>query len=113
MTDTQRIGRLEERVDKQDEDRRETQGKIFDKLEVISKQVTETHTEMTQWQKSTDAIVDAHSTAIHGNTKPGLVTKVDRLEQTEKLRNWIIGGLVLAAIGGAATLIVEVISRKM
>ena len=41
--------------------------------------------------------------AIRGNGKDGLLTKVDRLEQTEAVRKWTIRALVgsmLTAVGG-------------
>lgn len=36
--------------------------------------------------------------AVEGNGKPGLKTKVDRLERSEYIKNWILGSLFVAII---------------
>jgi len=44
---------------------------------------------------------------ILGNGKPGLITRLDRLEQTEAVRKWVIRALVGAVCTGIATLAVR------
>jgi hypothetical protein len=54
----------------------------------------------------TDKVNELHHT-VCGNGKPGLKIEVDRLNQRQKIRDWILGSvlipLVLTVIGGILT----------
>ena len=48
-------------------------------------------------------------TAIRGNGKVGLVTRVDRLEQTERVRGRVMWTVVVACIGTLVTVVVKAV----
>ena len=113
MNDTQRINRLEDRVDKNAEETRETRSRIFDKLDEIGLAQASMNTWMEKDSQDKQAVLDEHQRVLRGNGDPGIIKQVDRLEQTEKLRKWIIRGLILAVIGGAVSLVVAAIKGSM
>ena len=56
----------------------------------------------------TEKVTELHHT-VCGNGKPGLKIEVDRLNQRQKIRDWVLGSvlvpLVLTVIGGILSLI--------
>lgn len=54
-------------------------------------------------------LVEKTDHTVHGNGKDGLVTKVDRLEQTESTRKWTIKALVGSVLVGGVTFLFKLI----
>lgn len=64
------------------------------------KDIVITHIAKTdEYRTHKDKLTEAHSQALwdHGDNK-GLVTKVDRLERTDMLKNWIMGTIFIAVL---------------
>lgn len=72
---------------------------IKDLTEIVTTHIAETKIYRTN---HSDKLIEHHHD-LNGNGKVGLKTKVDRLERSELIKNWIMGvvftGLVAAVFG--------------
>jgi hypothetical protein len=63
---------------------------------------SELHTELQQIQSKLDQllalkpIVERHDNLLFGNGNPGLVTRVDRMEQRAESHKWLLGLTIVA-----------------
>lgn len=55
--------------------------------------------------------IDVRTAALYDNGRPGLMTRVDRLEQVEKRRTWTIRALVAALIAVTLDLVARMLHR--
>lgn len=51
------------------------------------------------YRESQVKLLSAHDKDLNGNGTPGVKTRVDRLERTEILKNWILGSIFIALLG--------------
>jgi len=68
--------------------------------EQVSK-LSESQAVQTELLSHIKSILDKLDHHMHGNGKPGLITRVDRLEQSHKLKNailWLLGSTVVGGV---------------
>lgn len=70
------------------------------------REIAKVQTVYAEKMNSMDEKMDKVLHALEGNGKPGLLTRVDRLEQTVKLRTRFSWMIVAAALGAIATKLV-------
>lgn len=87
---------------------------VKDELQVLSLKLTEIGTRQKVQTEATNSKLDELgekldkvSYALDGNGKPGLKTRVDRLEQQSKIKNAILWVLFTTSLASIATLIVS------
>lgn len=63
------------------------------------RRIEETLTEVHTWVKDMRETVKEHNYFINGNGTPGAKVRVDRLEQADQRRKWLIRAMSLPVIG--------------
>jgi len=102
-----RIKSIELRAEEDRKKADQTNIRLFQKLDEITAQGAQTaakldalSTQVKQEIRQTQTVQDSHHRALYGNGQAGALTRVDRLEQVEVTRKWVIRMLVTAAVSG-------------
>lgn len=70
-------------------------------------------TQLDYIKKQLDSIVVALRGVESDVNKPGLFTRVDRLEQSKKMHNWILGSILSGGVLATATILSAAIIKYL
>lgn len=72
---------------------------IEDKINTLTAIVQSHIGETKIYRESQAKLLSHHDKDLNGNGTPGIKTRIDRLERTEQLKNWVLGSIFLAVLG--------------
>jgi hypothetical protein len=78
---------------------RQTNKEIYDRLRSVETKITKLCATVENVNVNQTALLKKHEETLYGNGKPGLNTRIDRIEQIEQNRKWSLRVLWSAMVG--------------